>query len=283
MEDHGLFGPDSVTWPVHTELVMWIGGLRALYLQSLHPRVMRGTFQNSALFDPKKAWSRFIRTAQFVHVRTFGDSAAVEAAAARVRAIHAGLTGHDSDTGETFRLDEPSGLLWVHCAEIDSYVDIARRSGAIPTDELADRYVDENRRAAEVLGLDLADVPASRAELREYFEGMRPSLYACDEAKQGLLRSFNPPLPRELAILRLGVPAANTLAISSLPGWAKAMFGIPTLPGAHTATTLQLRALRGVTSLAMREPVDERIAGCRRDAAAMMNGTFVSKLMPAAR
>ena len=46
--DHGLFGPGSVTWPVHTELVMWIGGLRALYLQSLHPRVMRATFHARA-------------------------------------------------------------------------------------------------------------------------------------------------------------------------------------------------------------------------------------------
>ncbi|GIG68370.1 oxygenase MpaB family protein [Phytomonospora endophytica] len=279
--DHGLFGPDSVTWPVHTELVMWIGGLRALYLQSLHPRVMRATFQNSALFDPKKAWSRFVRTAQFVHVRTFGDTPDVERAAARVRAIHAGLTGHDPDTGETFRLDEPAGLLWVHCAEIDSYVDVARRSGAIPTDELADRYVDENRAAAEAIGLDRADVPASRGELREYFDGVRPGLYACDEARSGLVRSFNPPLPRALAVLRLGVPAANTLAISTLPGWAKAMFGIPTLPGNHTATTLQLRALRGVLRLAVRESTEQLIADCRRDARAMSDGTFVSKLMPA--
>lgn len=51
-EDDGLFGPGSVTWRVAQEPVMWIAGLRAMYLQALHPRVMRGTWQNTALAKP---------------------------------------------------------------------------------------------------------------------------------------------------------------------------------------------------------------------------------------
>jgi hypothetical protein len=53
--DDGLFGPDSVTWRVHLEPVLWVGGFRALLLQSLHPRMIRGTYQNWALFDPRRA------------------------------------------------------------------------------------------------------------------------------------------------------------------------------------------------------------------------------------
>jgi len=53
--DDGLFGPDSVTWRMHLEPVLWVGGFRALLLQSLHPRVIRGTYQNTALFDPRRA------------------------------------------------------------------------------------------------------------------------------------------------------------------------------------------------------------------------------------
>ena len=37
-EDLGLFGPTSATWRVHLEPVLWVGGIRALYLQALHPR-----------------------------------------------------------------------------------------------------------------------------------------------------------------------------------------------------------------------------------------------------
>jgi uncharacterized protein (DUF2236 family) len=116
MTDHGLFGPHSVTWRVHLEPVMWVAGMRALLLQSLDPRVMRGTYQNSALFDPKKSYARFQRTVEFVGTRTFGPLADVDRAGARVRGLHAGLRGHDPDSGESYRIDAPEGLLWVHAA-----------------------------------------------------------------------------------------------------------------------------------------------------------------------
>lgn len=248
-KDTGLFGPGSITWRVHGEHVMWVAGVRALYLQSLHPRVMRGTFQNSALFDRKKAWARFLRTTEFVAIRTFGTTAQVERAGARVRAIHASLTGYDPDTDETFRLDEPEGLLWVHCGEIDSYVDIARRSGILSDDKDADAYVAESRRAAEVVGIPYSDAPASRADLADYFAAMRPKLYACREAKQGLLNSFNPPFPLRLAPLRLAVPTLNSLAFCALPRWARRMYGMPTFPATELTVTLSLRSIRQATAL----------------------------------
>jgi uncharacterized protein (DUF2236 family) len=129
--DHGLFGPASVTWRVHLEPVIWVAGMRALLLQSLHPWVMRGTYQNSALFDPAKAWPRFQRTVEFVGTRTFGSLAEVEVAGARVRRLHHKLRGVDPDSGRRFPIDAPEGLLWVHCGEIDSYVDVARRAGIV--------------------------------------------------------------------------------------------------------------------------------------------------------
>ncbi len=58
--DDGLFGPRSVTWRVHLEPVLWVAGLRALLLQSLEPRVMRGTYQNSALFAPSRTSRRAV-------------------------------------------------------------------------------------------------------------------------------------------------------------------------------------------------------------------------------
>lgn len=242
--DDGLFGPRSITWRVHVEPILWVAGFRALYLQSLNARVMRGTYQNSALFDRKKAWARFQRTTEFVTTRTFGSTDEVEAIASRVRNIHATLTGYDPDKDETFRLDDVSGLLWVHCGEIDSYVDVARRSGVLKTDREADQYVAESRAAAEVVGIPFNDAPKSRRELADYFEVMRPSLYACDEAKQSLRNSFNPPLPRNLAALRIGVPGLITLAFASMPGWARKLFGAPGLPTTDFATTLTLKTVR---------------------------------------
>ncbi|HZE41589.1 MAG TPA: oxygenase MpaB family protein [Stackebrandtia sp.] len=280
-EDCGLFGPGSVTWRTNIELVMWIGGLRALYLQSLHPKVMRGTYQNSALFDKKKGWARFVRTAQFVHVRTYGTTAEAEKAGARVRAIHAGLTGHDPDTGRDFRLDEPDGLLWVHCAEVDSYVDVARRAGVLRSAGEADAYVAEHRATAELVGIERGAAPSSTLELGDYFRLIRPELYACTEAIRGLWNSFNPPVPRRLAALRLAVPPANLLALATLPGWAKRKLGVPNPPGASAMATAQLRLVRAASAATRRQSTEEVIAEAREAAHQMSGGTFTSPLLPA--
>ena len=93
--DHGLFGPDSVTWQVHGDPAMWVAGIRSLYLQALHPLAVAAVVQNS---DFRAApLGRLIRTADFVGVSTYGTHEEVERASARVRRVHrqgrfAGLT-----------------------------------------------------------------------------------------------------------------------------------------------------------------------------------------------
>lgn len=157
--DHGLFGPGSVTWEVMGEPVLFIGGIRALLLQSLHPRTMWGTAQNSELMDPSAAWARLGRTVEFVRVRTYGTHEEVERVGRRVRRLHSKLTGLDMRTGETFPIDDPENLLWVHMGEVDSYLDVARRAGVPLTARDADTFVDEQRRAAAVVGLAPAALP----------------------------------------------------------------------------------------------------------------------------
>lgn len=258
--DDGLFGPDSVTWRVHLEPVLWVGGFRALLLQSLHPRVMLGTYQNSALFDPRRAWSRFQRTVEFVGVRTFGSTAEVEVAAARVRRLHAALRGHDPATGETFRIDEPSHLLWVHCAEIDSYADIALRSGVIDEVE-AEQYLVESVRAAHVIGL--SDAPASRAEMQEYMRRTRPVLALTDEACTAVGGMFAP-RGRAPTATKLAIPTVAALGMAALPRWARRMYGLPGIPTTDFGATITLRTLRLATSLLPDVPAPPEIERARR-------------------
>lgn len=125
--DPGLFGPASVTWQMHGDPMMWIAGVRALYLQALHPRAVRGVTQNSDF--RRDAWGRLLRTADFVGTITYGTTLQAERAGAKVRGIHRRLSATDPDSGERFPVDDPGLLLWVHCAEIDSYLEVARRSG----------------------------------------------------------------------------------------------------------------------------------------------------------
>jgi uncharacterized protein (DUF2236 family) len=242
-EDYGLFGPGSVTWKVMGEPVLMVGGFRALILQALHPPSMWGTAQNSELMDPRAAWARLGRTIEFVRVRTYGTLDEVERVGRRVRHIHARLTGFHPETGEIFRIDEPENLLWVHMGEVDSYLDVALRSGVPLTPEEADAFVDEQRRSGAVVGLDPADIPASVAEMKAYYAEMRPKLYACREAKQGLRRLYHPTVPRRMLPLKLAAPSIATLVVATLPRWARRMYGLPATPLEDLWATTTLKAL----------------------------------------
>src|SRR3954463_13578553 len=114
--DVGLFGPDSVTWKLHKEPILMLGGLRSLYLQALHPRAVAAVAQNSGYrADP---WGRLLRTSDYVGTVVYGSTAEGAAAGSRIRRLHARMRATDPRTGETFRIDEPDLLRWVHVAEV---------------------------------------------------------------------------------------------------------------------------------------------------------------------
>lgn len=251
-DGQGLFGPASVTWRIMGEPIMWVAGLRAMYLQALHPRVMRATWQNTAFARPGQAWGRFERTVEFVKVRTYGTLDQVDRAGRRVRKVHATLTGIDAD-GSVIRLDEPDLLLWVHCGEIGSYVNVAGRCGLRITAAELDEFVDEQRRSAAVVGLDPRIVPASVAELGAYYERTRPGIYVCAEARRAFARSFVPDIPWPLTGLKLVVPPLNALGFASLPRWARRMYGAPGSPVTDMSATLTLRAMYRATSRVPRQ------------------------------
>ena len=265
--DDGLFGPGSVTWQIMGQPVILVAGSRALYLQALHPRVMRATWQNTSFSEPGLAWGRFVRTAEFVRVRTYGSRAEVDRAAHRIRKIHGSLTGIDAD-GSVIRLDDPDLLLWVHCGEVASYADIARRSMGLSGQDL-DTFVDEQRRGAAVVGIDPARAPGSIAELDAYYEEIRPSLHACAEAKEAFRASYNPSMPAAYLALKLVLPPLNTLAFATLPRWARKMYGAPGSPLTDLAATAALMTAHQSSTRIPRQLLDmpAAVAARRRDRA----------------
>ncbi|MFM8383783.1 MAG: oxygenase MpaB family protein, partial [Actinomycetota bacterium] len=108
----GFFSPNSVTWKIHSDPSMLIGGIRALLEQALHPGAMSGVAAHSNFRED--AWGRLQRTGDYVGTLTFGTKEEAEKLAARVRAIHTKLN-----------LDDPHLLLWVHMAMVDAFLDTA--------------------------------------------------------------------------------------------------------------------------------------------------------------
>ncbi|ACY96781.1 MULTISPECIES: oxygenase MpaB family protein [Thermomonospora] len=236
--------PESATWRVHLDRSMWVGGVRSLMLQALHPRAMWGVWQNSVFQnDPI---GRLQRTAHFVGTSTFGSPEEMDRLAARVRKIHAKLRFVNPDTGETERLDAPDLLLWVHCAEVYSYLVVARRAGLPLTDAMADQYLREQRKSAVYVGLKAEDVPGSVEEMEDYFARVRPQLRVTDEARETVKFLLWPKLPGNMRFLSPGKPAYlpfGMLCYYTLPDWAREMYGLlPEVP--QSTVTAALRSFR---------------------------------------
>lgn len=257
-DDEPAFGPWTVTWRVHADPAMLVAGLRALHLQALHPRAMLGVAQNSNYRDDP--WGRLFRTIDYVATTTYGTRQEAEDTAARVRRVHRALRGHDPDTGAGFRVDDPELLLWVHVAEVESYLSVTRRAGLRLTRAEADRYVTEQRWSAELVGLDPAMVPGSVAEIGRYYERMRPALRAIPEAKQALRFTIRPPMPKVVSLGTPARPAWATIAFlgfATLPRWARRLYGFRAPVSFDAATTTAAHAMRRSMLTGLPRPVRE--------------------------
>ncbi len=218
------FGPDRPIREVHADASMFVGGLSALLLQSLHPLAMAAVAAHSGYRgDP---WGRLQRTSTFLAVTTFGTARDAGRAVAQVREVHERVRGTTAD-GEAYHAADPRLLSWVHAAEVDCFLRAHRRFGARPLDDAGyDAYVADTARVAEALGVP--DPPRDRAELARRLAGHRPALRgtaAARDAARFLL--LNPPLPLA-ARGPYAVLAANAVAL--LPPWARPPLRLPCLP-----------------------------------------------------
>lgn len=218
------FAEDRPIKRVHADASMFVGGLRALLLQSLHPLAMAGVAEHSDYRgDP---WGRLQRTSTFLAVTTFGPAVDAQRAVDKVRGIHRRVHGTASD-GRTYEASDPHLLEWVHIAEVDSFLVAHQRYGAAPLDqEGRDGYVADTARVAEKLGV--IDPPRSEAELAQRLSEYRSELHstpAARDAARYLL--LTPPLP---LVVRpaYGVVAATSVAM--LPQWARWPLRLPYLP-----------------------------------------------------
>jgi uncharacterized protein (DUF2236 family) len=242
----GFFGPDSVSWRIHSDPSFSVGGLRALLLQALHPVAMDGVARFSGGFR-EEPWPRLIRTATYVDTLTFGTRTEAVQAVARVRGIHRRLGATEETTGRTYRVDDPDLLLWVHCCEVDSLLTVARRAGVPLPDDDADRYVAEQVTAAELIGIPAVDVPSSVAALAGYFETMRPLLAVTPAARDASRLIVLPPMPTWVRFLTPAQPAWGglaTLAVALLPQWARRMYSLPGFGLTDAAATAALKGFR---------------------------------------
>jgi uncharacterized protein (DUF2236 family) len=246
--DVGIFGPDSVAWRLHADPVMLVGGLRALLVQALEPRAMAAVDQHSKFREDP--WGRLERTTNFVLATTYGDTAAAQAAAARVRKVHERIHGVDPVTGAPYAADDPDLLLWIHAVEVDSFLLAYRTYAGRVTAADADRYVAEMGRVAELVGLPSDRTPQSEGELRDYL-GSVVGLCTTPAAFDGLRVVMFPPMSLRYRPL-WAIP--TTAAVAILPSYARRLYRIPWFPPAALPVRTAVFALSRVLNLVTPTP-----------------------------
>jgi uncharacterized protein (DUF2236 family) len=218
------FEPGSPITRVHGDASMFVGGLRAVLLQTLHPAAMRAVSEHSGYRGDM--WGRLHRTSRFLAVTTFGVTDDAQQAVDAVRAIHARVTGELPD-GTPYAASDPHLLAWVHAAEADSFLRAHQVYGRRPLDRAGrDEYVAQIAEVGRRLGV--LDPPTTEARLAEVLAAYRSELRGTPEAREAvryvLLR---PPLPLAAR------PAYATLAaaaIGLMPAWTRLPLRLPWLP-----------------------------------------------------
>lgn len=209
---------------VHADASMFIGGLRALLVQSLHPLAMAGVAEHSDYRrDP---WGRLQRTADFLAATTFGPASEAQRAVDIVNRVHERVQGVARD-GRAYSARDPHLLRWVHIVEVESFLVAHQRFGEFPLDDAGcDGYVADTALVARKLGVTAP--PESLQSLRDQIASYRREIRATRESRDAVrYLVLEPPLP-PVARAAYGVLVAATLA--TLPRWSRIPLGLPYLP-----------------------------------------------------
>jgi uncharacterized protein (DUF2236 family) len=209
---------------VHGDASMFVGGLRALLLQSLHPLAMAGVAGHSGFRgDP---WGRLARTSYFLAATTFGPESEARATIERITQVHSRVRGRTPD-GRAYSAADPHLLEWVHVAEIDSFLRAHQRYGSRPLDQAGrDGYVADTARVAGELGV--VDPPTTEAALAQRIAAFRPELAGTPEARAtARFLLLEPPLA---PVARAPYALLAAAAVELLPRWTRAPLRLPYLP-----------------------------------------------------
>ncbi|MDJ0960338.1 MAG: oxygenase MpaB family protein [Acidimicrobiia bacterium] len=234
--DPGLFGPQSVSWPVIGDAAAFVGGIRALLVQAAHPEVAAGVFDHSRYREDPLG--RLSRTSAYVTATAYGAIPEVERAINIVRRAHRPIQG-ESHRGIEYSASAAPLAAWVHNALTDSFLAAYRHFGARPlTQNEADRFVAEQTRVGALMGA--APLPDTEASLAEWVDEL-PELGRSPGMAEAITFLRSPPLPGPVR------PAYRVLfeaAVVTLPPRILSILDLPVRPGARRAGLASVQFLR---------------------------------------
>ncbi len=233
--DPGLCGPSSVSWRVIGDISAFLGGIRALLIQSAHPEVVAGVEDHSRYREDPLG--RLNRTSFFVTTATFGAMPEVGRAVNRVRAVHQGVVGLSS-RNRPYNASTPDLAAWVHNTLTESFLVAYREFGPGLTTARADRFVAEQTRIGAMMGAD--PLPETAAELIEWVR-FHPALEPSPGMEGAVSFLRRPPIPTPQ---RWGYHVLMQGAVTTIPPEIRNILGLRPRSGARWSAVTLSRGLR---------------------------------------
>lgn len=175
----GVFGPDTVTWRIDREAVIFLGAGRALLLQLAHPWVAAAIAEHSKTFaDPI---GRFHRTFDIVFAMVFGSLDRALSSSRQLHRRHGMIVGEMPKTvgpfaaGSRYCANDVPSLRWVHATLVETA--LMTHDLVLPplSAEERERYWAESRTFGQLFGLTGDDLPADWSGFAAYTASMADS------------------------------------------------------------------------------------------------------------
>lgn len=227
-----LPGAGTVSWKLHSEVILVLGWGRAILLQFAHPLVASGVADHSSFREHLGRLRRLYQTLDRMLRLTFGTEEEIASIVRAIHAIHDRVHGRTREpagifpAGTPYSAHDPALLRWVHATLLDSQLLAYELYVGPLTPEEKDRYCAETGAMETLLGMPVGYLPRSVATLQSYLEAMLASreIVVTDTARMLAREVLAPPSPRIAGPLLwfLRLPS-----VGLLPPQIREAYGLP--------------------------------------------------------
>lgn len=175
-EGNGFFPPESMIRKINREVVVLLGGGRAILLQLAHPYVAAGVDDYSNF--ESDILERLYRTMLFMHSLVFTDRRTAQEALRQFQLIHRRIRGrlrHRAGRfppGTSYSGTDPHAKLWVHATFVDSSLRAYEQFLGPLSPEERQRYYSDSLCLAQLMRVPEECLPPTLEDFCQYTKRM---------------------------------------------------------------------------------------------------------------
>ena len=222
-----FFNSDSIIWRVDREMILLLGGGRALLMQLAHPKVAEGVAQHSRFReDPIQ---RLCQTMNTMWSIIFDEVPKAQTSLQRVNQIHRRIQGtvNKGDVlplGTPYDARDPDLLLWVHATLVDSAIVTYELFVGSLSIQAKRHYYNETKSLALLFGVPESKTPSSLEAFNDYMREMIDGdAISVGFTARTVAKDILYPRPM---LLKIGSPLSAFITIGLLPPKLRKAYGL---------------------------------------------------------